>query len=165
MAWWKDTTPKIFDLCKRKNWKVAQALHEDEWIRKLGVEATFYLEHLTQFVQLWALIQNLHLHEDVEDNITWKLTANVQYPMASAYKLKLFGLVESNMSKIMSKAWATLKVKNHACIALQNRLWRLIGWGDVVRIIVDFARFASKSEKPTTASSSIASSPLEIASS
>jgi hypothetical protein len=25
----KDIAQKIFDICKRKNWKVAQALHED----------------------------------------------------------------------------------------------------------------------------------------
>jgi hypothetical protein len=37
------------------------------------MEATISIEHLTQFVQLWALIQNVHLNEDVEDDITWKI--------------------------------------------------------------------------------------------
>jgi hypothetical protein len=31
----KDIAPKKIELCKRKNWKVAQALHEDAWIKNL----------------------------------------------------------------------------------------------------------------------------------
>jgi hypothetical protein len=77
----------MFEICKRKNWKVAQALHDDEWIVKLAVGATTSLEHLTQFVQLWALIQNVHLTANVDDDIVWKLTSNGQYSAASAYKL------------------------------------------------------------------------------
>jgi hypothetical protein len=66
----KDIAPKFFDLCKRKKWTVAQALHEDECIKKLTVEATISIEHHTQFVQLWALIQNVQLIEDVDDDIS-----------------------------------------------------------------------------------------------
>jgi hypothetical protein len=75
----KDIAPKKFQICKRKNWSVAQALHEDEWIRKLAIDATASVDHLTQFVQLWANIQRVHLRVDVEDDITWKLTGNGQY--------------------------------------------------------------------------------------
>jgi hypothetical protein len=32
----KDIAPKIFEICRRKKWKVAQALHDDEWIKKLA---------------------------------------------------------------------------------------------------------------------------------
>jgi hypothetical protein len=86
----KDIAPKNFQICKRKNWSVAQALHEDEWIRKLAINATASIDHLTQFVQLWANIQRVHLRVDVEDDITWKLTGNGQYSAASAYKLQFF---------------------------------------------------------------------------
>jgi hypothetical protein len=65
----KDIAPKIYEICNQKNWKVSQALQDDEWIRKLSGEATLYIEHLTQFVQLWALIQNVHLEEHVENDI------------------------------------------------------------------------------------------------
>jgi hypothetical protein len=96
---------------------VAQALHDGEWIRKLSAEATISIDHLTQFVHLWARIQHVHLREDVEDDITWKLTANGEYTSASAYKLQFFGLVESSMEKIIWKPWATPKAKNHAWLA------------------------------------------------
>jgi hypothetical protein len=45
------------------------------------------------------------------------------YSAASAYKLQFFGLIESSMYKLMWKAWARAKVKNHAWLVLQNRLW------------------------------------------
>jgi hypothetical protein len=48
----KDIAPKIFEICKRKNWSVAHALHEDEWITKLAIDATTSINFLTQFVQL-----------------------------------------------------------------------------------------------------------------
>jgi hypothetical protein len=110
-------------LCKRKNWTVSQALDDEACIWKLSSEATLSLEHLTQFVQLWAHINNVHLHEDREDNITWKLRANGHYPATSAYRMQFLGLIESPMYKTVWKAWSTPKAKNHAWLALQNRLW------------------------------------------
>jgi hypothetical protein len=66
----KDIAPKMFKICKRKNWNVAHALHEDEWIRKLAIDATASIDHLTHFVQLWANIQTVHPRVDMEDDIT-----------------------------------------------------------------------------------------------
>jgi hypothetical protein len=64
----KDIAPKIFDLCKRKKWTVAQALQDNEWISKLSTDATLSIEHLTRLVQLWALIQMLTL------TTRWRMT-------------------------------------------------------------------------------------------
>jgi hypothetical protein len=88
----KDIAPRIFDICKRKKWMVDQALRNDDWIPKLSDSATISIEHLTEFVQLWALIQRVHLEKDVDADISWKLTSNGQYSMASAYKLQFFWL-------------------------------------------------------------------------
>jgi hypothetical protein len=54
-----------------------------------------------QFVQLWVLIQNVHLVEDVEDDIHWKLTSNGEYSTASAYNLQFFDLIESSFYKLI----------------------------------------------------------------
>jgi hypothetical protein len=64
----------------------------------------------------------VHLREEVEDEISWKHTTNGQYSTASAYKFQFLGLVESSMNKLIWKVWAPPKVKNHAWLALQNRL-------------------------------------------
>jgi hypothetical protein len=129
----KDIAPKIFDLCKRKKWTVTQALHDNAWISRLSVEATISIEHLVQFVQLWVIIQHVHLNLDEEDDITWKLTSNGQYSAASAYKMQFFGLIDSSLYNMVWKPWAPPKVKNHAWLVLQNRLWmadrlRRRGW-------------------------------------
>jgi hypothetical protein len=129
----KGIAPKMFTICKRKNWSVAQALHDDEWINKLAIDATSSIDHLAQFVQLWVSIQRVPLRAEVEDDISWKLTGNGQYSAASAYKLQFLGLVESSLNSLVWKVWATPKAKNHAWLALQKRLWtadrlRRRGW-------------------------------------
>jgi hypothetical protein len=87
------------------------------------LEGPFSEIHLSQFIELWILINNVHLQLDVEDSIIWKLTANGQYSEASAYKLQFLGLVHSEMNTIIWKAWATPKAKHHAWLAYQNRPW------------------------------------------
>jgi hypothetical protein len=54
-----DIAPIIFASSKRNNWKVAQALHTDAWLGKIDLEHTFTIEHLTQFIDLWGLIDNV----------------------------------------------------------------------------------------------------------
>jgi hypothetical protein len=78
---------------------------------------------MVQFVALWTLLNNMHLENDSEYSIVWKLTRNGQYFAASAYKLQFLGLVRSEMHAIVWKAWAPPKFKNHAWLALQNKLW------------------------------------------
>jgi hypothetical protein len=74
--------------------------------------STSYLRsYLTQFVLLWALIQNVDLSGE-DDDIFWKLTTNGQYSAASVYKLQFFGLMESPLNNLVWKAWAPPKVKN-----------------------------------------------------
>jgi hypothetical protein len=119
----KVIAPLIFESSMRKNWKVAQALANDAWVNKINLEAAFSWAHLVQFVDLWTLINNIHLVENVEDSIVWKLTESGLYSAASAYKLQFLGIVLSNLNTLVWKAWATPKAKNHAWLALQNRLW------------------------------------------
>jgi hypothetical protein len=73
-----DIAPLIFAITKRKTWKVNQAMKENAWIRKITLDENFIVEHLRQFAILWGCLQEVHLLEDVEDNITWNLTANGQ---------------------------------------------------------------------------------------
>jgi hypothetical protein len=118
---------------KEKSGRWLKLFVNDEWIAKLSDATTISIDHLAQFVKLWALIQMVHLTEGVEDDITWKLTVNGQYSAASAYKLQFFGLLESSLNNWVWEAWGSPKVKHHAWLALQNRLWtadrlRKHGW-------------------------------------
>jgi hypothetical protein len=117
----KDIAPKFFESSSRKKW---MTFHGDTWIGKVNLEATFTLEHIAQFVELWSITNNVNFEED---DIVWKFMKNGQYSAASAYELQFHGLVYSEMDTIVWKAWAPPKVKHHAWIALQNRLQKR-GW-------------------------------------
>jgi hypothetical protein len=89
----KDIAPKIYECCASKNWTVSQALHEDAWIRKLKLDEAFSSEHITKLVELWSLVNNVQLQDEVDDDILWKFTNNGHYSAASAYKMQFLGLV------------------------------------------------------------------------
>jgi hypothetical protein len=46
-----------------------------------------------QFVDIWSLINNVHLQDDTEDNIIWMFMNNGHYSVAWAYKMQFLGLV------------------------------------------------------------------------
>ena len=82
----KDIAPLIFDVSIGKSSKVAQATQNNAWIHKIKLGNGFTVEHLRQCVELWALIQNVELCEEMDDDISWKLTANGEYSAKSAYE-------------------------------------------------------------------------------
>jgi hypothetical protein len=100
----KDVAPRIFELCKRKKWTVAQVLQDNEWITKLSTEATISIEHLIQFLQFWALIRNVQLNDELEDDISWKLTSNGEYSTASAYNCNSLAL----LSQVSTRSFGRL---------------------------------------------------------
>jgi hypothetical protein len=46
---------------------VAEALHDNAWIRDLGHRTGFTSAHLSQLVTLWNLVQGTTLRQDRED--------------------------------------------------------------------------------------------------
>jgi hypothetical protein len=86
-----DFAPLIYALSKRKNWKVSQAMDEDAWVEKIDLGCPFTMEHFSQYVELWSLIANVHLDQETEDDITWRLTLNGEYSSKSAYELQFLG--------------------------------------------------------------------------
>jgi hypothetical protein len=119
----KDIAPKIFESSTRKNWSVFDAIHSGAWVNKIKLDAAFSIDHLSQFIDLWTHLSHVHLHEGVQDDIIWKFMNNGHYSAASAYQMQFLGLVYSPMYKMIWKAWAPPKTKNHAWLALQNKLW------------------------------------------
>jgi hypothetical protein len=95
----KDLAPLIFAISKRKSWKVNQAMKDNAWVGKFKLDDGFSLQHLHQFVQLWVALQNVQLHENVEDDIIWRLTASGSYTTKSAYEVQFLGSTYSIMHK------------------------------------------------------------------
>jgi hypothetical protein len=80
----RDIVPKIYECSKRTNWSVQQALFGDAWVLKVNLENNLTMDHFSQFIELWILLDGANLVENVKDIISWKLTNNGQYYAASA---------------------------------------------------------------------------------
>jgi hypothetical protein len=69
----KDIEPLVYVISLRKKWNIKKSLTNDAWIAKINMNANITMEHIQQFVTLWALLQEINLVEDLIDTITWKL--------------------------------------------------------------------------------------------
>lgn len=71
----KDIAPLISAASKRKK-SVKQALHKHAWIMKINMSNEISMAHILEFVDLWDLLNQVHLNNDAKDDIRWKLLAN-----------------------------------------------------------------------------------------
>jgi hypothetical protein len=69
---------RLLSLCvqKRKSWKVNKALEANTWVGKINLDENFTIHHLSQYINLWAKLQEVHLIEEIEDTISWRLMTN-----------------------------------------------------------------------------------------
>jgi hypothetical protein len=116
----KEIAPNKFDASKYKKWTVAKALHEDSWISNIKIESLVTWERAYCPIR-GALGQNQQCAFGNWSGGLHCVETNGEWPIL-AYKLQFLGLVRSDMYNIVWKAWAPLKAKNHAWIAIQNRL-------------------------------------------
>jgi hypothetical protein len=82
-----NAAPLIYEVFKRKYWKVHQALFDNNWVKKIDLEKVINFQQLEKFVELWVLIRNVHLNEATEDDILLRLMANGEYSSKSAYEV------------------------------------------------------------------------------
>jgi hypothetical protein len=119
----KEIAPSIFAISKRKNFTVWEGLQQDFWINKLDSHKFSTPNHIGEFIELWALVNEINLDEDTKDDIKWKFTANGEYSAASAYSAQFEGMVNSLMMEAVWNSWAPPKCKLFAWLILQNRVW------------------------------------------
>jgi hypothetical protein len=73
--------------------------------RKMDTNLTIPLHH--EFVHLPVELNNVHLREDIEESISWDLTASGEYTSNSAYKAQIFfGSTSTCINKTGWKVWA-----------------------------------------------------------
>jgi hypothetical protein len=96
-------------------------MHQDFWISKIKINEGITLQHLTEFVDLWTRISEVHLVEGTADGITWKFSNSGAYTAASAYKAQFEGMTNSYLLDAVWKNWAPPKFKLFAWQILQNR--------------------------------------------
>jgi len=101
----KDIAPLLYAKSKKKNRTVADALHNNTWIRDLDHRMGFTAELFLQFALLWNLIRHVRLENHQEDSITWKFTPSGEYTAASAYRAQFLGCFKEPRIGSIWKAW------------------------------------------------------------
>ena len=100
-----------------------EALKGNAWILKIKIDTPVTAAHVHEFFSLWVLVNEVHLDEHAEDDITWKHSNDGMYSASSAYKAQFLGLILSPMDFMVWKAWAPPKVKFFSWLALQDWIW------------------------------------------
>jgi hypothetical protein len=155
----KDIAPKIFEASKCNKWTVAKALQEDSWIVKIKLENSATWEHIVQFVELWTLINNVHLEIEVEDSIVWKLRRMANTPR---HRLTSFNSLASSIPiciTLRGRLGPPRRLKIMLGLPFKIGFGRSIGFKHGVGLIVGFALFASNARKQPTIFLSLAASP------
>jgi hypothetical protein len=155
----KDITLLIFATLKRKSWKVNKALEDNAWAQKINLDESFALEHLSQLLELWAKLQGVHLNEEVEDDISWKLTAIGKYLAKSSYELQFLGSTTSFLYNTVWKVGLLLRQSSLHGFSHKIESGPRIIYKSMVGQIVVAALFASKSRNRCAISSCIAATP------
>ncbi|KAK1642062.1 hypothetical protein QYE76_059867 [Lolium multiflorum] len=119
----RDIAPKIFEVSKKKDRVVDDALLNDRWIADIGIR-TFTVDHMDRFVSLWDMLQGFALSPGVNGTISWNLTANGAYSATSVYKAQFPGSTQCSFQRVV---WKTCppppKCHFFAWLVVQNRLW------------------------------------------
>jgi hypothetical protein len=113
----------LFQHSKQKNRSVADAVHNENWIRDIMHAMTPAL--LIQYVMLWILIDAIPFNpEDAsEEEIVWCRTVNDEYSARSTYDLQFEGSQLSAFTSIVWKVWAPSRCNFFIWLMLQNRIW------------------------------------------
>jgi hypothetical protein len=78
--------PNLYKKAHFKRRTVAKELMNKNWMRSVHHIST--RQELLEFVNLWNLLKNFRLREEVQDSIIWKWEPSGKYSAASAYKIQ-----------------------------------------------------------------------------
>jgi hypothetical protein len=68
----KDPAPLLLSKTRKKKRTVAEAPHNNTWIRDLNYRMGFTTMHLQQFITLWTLLTPIELQQQEDDKLTWR---------------------------------------------------------------------------------------------
>jgi hypothetical protein len=107
----KDIAPTLFQASRKKKRSVYDAQSNNNWIHNLSFNGQVTNDLLDAFVELWSLVQAVHLQPQQEDTIIWKLTKSGTYSATSAYKAQFLGCAATPTISSIWKSWAPPKCK------------------------------------------------------
>ncbi|WVZ83488.1 hypothetical protein U9M48_030630 [Paspalum notatum var. saurae] len=116
----KNIAPLCYTLAYRKNLKVAHAVQQNRWMR--GIQRMSSEQEISQFVTLWSRLSSVQL-TPMDDDISWKFTADGKYTAKSAYDSQFFGSRPDFTWTRIWKAKAEPKCRFFAWLLLQRKIW------------------------------------------
>jgi hypothetical protein len=112
--------PDLFAIATRKNRSVAKEISDNNWIR--SVARINSPTQLTQYLEIWDIVQTIFLDPSRPDSISWLLTTDGNYSASSAYKAQFLGSHPSFAAQKIWSAHAEPKCKLFAWLALHGKL-------------------------------------------
>ncbi|CAM0950376.1 unnamed protein product [Alopecurus aequalis] len=113
------TAPDLYAVCTRKRLTVKEALTNQEWSRH--IRKFLPIQAIVQFVELWERLSSIHLSPNVPDSVTWKLTADGSFSVASAYAFQFEGSIRPGFDPLIWKSDASLRCKIFSWLAILGK--------------------------------------------
>jgi hypothetical protein len=66
----KERLPLIYVASKMNRWTVREALLDNTWVYKIYTSIGLTMEHIVEYVDLWAHLDHIRLRDDAENDIT-----------------------------------------------------------------------------------------------
>jgi hypothetical protein len=87
---------------------------------------------ILEYIELWDLLEEIQLQQEVDDTYVWRLDASGQYSARSAYEYLFLGATMFKPFERIWKSWAPPKYKLFMWLAAHKRCWtsdQLAQWG------------------------------------
>ena len=118
----EELAPSLFSAVRlrKRRATVVEALPGSAWARHIA--GPISLQLLLEFNQLCDRLQHVRLHQR-PDTFHWKLTADKEYSVASAYGAMFFGSTPMLGAKLIWKTAALSKVRFFFWLVFHERCW------------------------------------------
>jgi len=87
------------------------------------IQGHYSVAVLSEYLNVWDLIQEVVLQHDVEDVHKWRFEASGQFSTKSAYEALFNGSVYFAVGKLIWGTWAPKKCKFFMWLVAHNRCW------------------------------------------
>ena len=91
------------------------------WLR--DIQGQLSVPVLSEYLDIWDLVQAVALQPDVEDIHKWRFDASGQFTTRSAYEAFFNGTIYFSAGKLIWGTWAPRKCKFFLWLVAHNRCW------------------------------------------
>jgi hypothetical protein len=119
-----DLAPSLFAAIsqrRRKQRTVQSALLNQAWI--VDIQGSLSVDTITEYIQLWDLLDEVQLQQEVDDTHKWRFDSSRQYSAKSAYGNLFLGATLFQPYERIWQTWAPPKCKLFMWLAAHKRCW------------------------------------------